>query len=98
MTWPTFTLLITCSPGCHFVSQVPEILSVMYMTDPDHGIADHTEEATKYIKEVLGEYYLTHQQYWIPNLWHNFQQCQFIEDEGLSKSNQQKNSREYSFI
>ncbi|PPQ65433.1 hypothetical protein CVT26_000085 [Gymnopilus dilepis] len=42
----------------------------------------HTEEATQYIKEALGEHYLSHEEYWIPNLWRSFMDCQFVEDEG----------------
>ncbi|KAF8886618.1 fatty acid desaturase-domain-containing protein [Gymnopilus junonius] len=42
----------------------------------------HTEEATKIIKEILGDHYLYHERYWIPNLLHSFQSCQFVEDEG----------------
>jgi len=45
-------------------------------------LIDHTEEATKYIKAALGEHYLSHEEYWIPNLWNNFHNCLFIEDEG----------------
>ncbi|PPQ98728.1 hypothetical protein CVT24_003436 [Panaeolus cyanescens] len=42
----------------------------------------HTEEATKIIKEVLGDAYLEHEEWWIPNLWNCFKTCVFVEDEG----------------
>lgn len=25
---------------------------------------------------------MSHEEYWIPNLWRSFQDCQFVEDEG----------------
>ncbi|KAF9556707.1 hypothetical protein CPC08DRAFT_765085 [Agrocybe pediades] len=42
----------------------------------------HTEEATKYIRAAMGEHYLSHEEYWLSNLWKSFGRCLFVEDEG----------------
>lgn len=42
----------------------------------------HGEEATKYIKAVIGDHYLKRDDYYLPVLWRNFNDCQFVEDEG----------------
>ena len=73
----TSTWLTTYSPGCRSVSLfLPETECYLILA------TDHTEEATQYIKEALGEHYLSHEEYWIPNLWRSFMDCQFVEDEG----------------
>ncbi|TFK53232.1 hypothetical protein OE88DRAFT_1626954 [Heliocybe sulcata] len=40
------------------------------------------EEATKYLKEFIGEHYAYSNKPVFSALWHNYNECQFVEDEG----------------
>jgi hypothetical protein len=44
---------------------------------------DNAGEATKYIKELLGEHYFYDDKPVLRALWDNYNSCQFVEDEGL---------------
>ena len=47
-----------------------------------HFIIDNAGEATKYIKELLGEHYFYDDKPVLRALWDNYNSCQFVEDEG----------------
>lgn len=40
------------------------------------------EEATKYLKEAIGEYYQRSEKPVFQALWENYNFCQFVDDEG----------------
>ena len=46
---------------------------------------DHGKEATKYLKAFLGEHYHYSDKPAFQALWHNYNVCQFVEDEGMFK-------------
>ena len=43
---------------------------------------DHGEEATKYLKEFIGEHYAWSDEPVFQSLWRNYNECQFVEDDG----------------
>ncbi|THH16377.1 hypothetical protein EW146_g4264 [Bondarzewia mesenterica] len=42
----------------------------------------HGAEATKYLKEFIGDHYMWSDEPIFQALWHNYNECQFVEDEG----------------
>ncbi|KLO06403.1 hypothetical protein SCHPADRAFT_917541 [Schizopora paradoxa] len=42
----------------------------------------HGQEATKYLKEFIGEHYHRSSDYVFPALWKTYKECQFVEDKG----------------
>jgi hypothetical protein len=44
-------------------------------------VLDHGEEATGYLKKLLGEHYHSSSDPIFATLWHNYNVCQFVEDK-----------------
>jgi hypothetical protein len=42
------------------------------------------EEATHYLKEFLGDHYMSSAAPVFKTLWDTYNNCQFVEDEGIS--------------
>lgn len=43
---------------------------------------DHAEEATRYLRQVIGEHYRYSDKAPFRALWDTFNECQFVENEG----------------
>ena len=46
------------------------------------AIADHGAEATKHLQAFVGEHYHYSEKSVFRALWDNYNDCQFVEDEG----------------
>ena len=46
------------------------------------GCIDHCEEATHHLRAFLGDQYVSSDKPVFEALWENYNQCQFVEDEG----------------
>lgn len=55
----------------------------------------HGEEATKYLKEFIGEHYAWSDEPIFQSLWRNYNECQFVEDEGDVLFYRDKQGRAY---
>ena len=47
-------------------------------------ITDHGEEATQYLRAFIGEHYHQSDKPVFKALWDNYNDCQFVEDTGVS--------------
>lgn len=68
----------------HFFPRIPfcEYASVMCYVQHLIPRPDHAEEATRYLKAFLGEYYHYSDKNVLRALWDNYNDCQFVEDDG----------------
>lgn len=53
----------------------------------------HGEEATKYLREAIGPYYMRTTKPTFQALWDNYNFCQFVDDEGTLAQSSAKCTR-----
>lgn len=46
----------------------------------------HAEEATDYLRDAIGPYYMRSSKPVFQTLWDNYKFCQFVDDEGMQLS------------
>lgn len=57
--------------------------NLCFLTQPLIHNIDNGEEATNYLKKTIGDNYLSSNEPVFRELWRSYNQCQFVEDEGM---------------